>query len=215
MLSRERRIFASQQSELGLGSLDERRIAKSLARPGLVTGSRLVSSDFSRHLVAVGTIIADRPPHRSVRARLRIRLLPRMQSGEASHRIRMQNTGSRNPTAEERIESIPSYLSALTATHQHGAPQPADATAKAAQLSRITWDSMVLVVTQHNSAKPSTDLGRAMMLTALQLSLDGVELGRHSLLRRDPPDDLSFTGPGSLNRNCSVSSVAKSRHYDD
>jgi len=79
----------------------------------------------------------------------------------------MQNAGSRNPTAEERIESIPSYLSALAAAHQHGAPQPADATAKDTQLSRITWDSMVLVVTQHNSAKPSTDLGRAMMLTAL------------------------------------------------
>jgi eukaryotic-like serine/threonine-protein kinase len=82
----------------------------------------------------------------------------------------------------------------LTATHQHGAPQPADATAKDAQLSRITWDSMVLVVTQHNSAKPSTDLGRAMMLTALQLSLDDVELGRHSLLRRDPPDDEGDIG---------------------
>ena len=32
--------------------------------------------------VAVGTTIADRPPHRSVRARLRIRLLPRMSSGK-------------------------------------------------------------------------------------------------------------------------------------
>ena len=104
----------------------------------------------------------------------------------------MQNAGSRNPTTEERIEPIPSYLSALTATHQHGAPQPADATAKDAQLSRITWDSMVLVVTQHHSAKPSTDLGRAMMLTALRLRLDGVELGRHSLLRRNPPDDEGF-----------------------
>ena len=28
-----------------------------------------------------------------------------------------------------------------------------------------------------------------MMLTALQLSLDGFELGYHSLLRRDPPDE--------------------------
>ena len=27
------------------------------------------------------------------------------------------------------------------------------------------------------------------MLTALQLSLDGFELGYHSLLRRDPPDE--------------------------
>ena len=48
---------------------------------------------------------------------------------------------------------------------------------------------MVLVVTQDNPTKPSTDLGRAMMLTALQLSLDGFELGYHSLLRRDPPED--------------------------
>jgi hypothetical protein len=32
-------------------------------------------------LVAVGTTIADRPPHRSVRARLRIRLLPWINGG--------------------------------------------------------------------------------------------------------------------------------------
>ena len=95
-----------------------------------------------------------------------------MQSGEASHRIGMQNAGSRNPTAEERMESIPSYLSTLAAADKHGSPQPADATAKHVQLSRITWDSVVLVVTQHNSAKPSTDLGRAMMLTAFAAGRD-------------------------------------------
>src|SRR5205814_4966239 len=69
--------------------------------------------------VAVGTLITERPPQGSVRARLRIRLLPRMRSGEASHGIRVQNAGSRNPTAEERIESIPSYLSPLAAPHAH------------------------------------------------------------------------------------------------
>src|SRR5579864_5647860 len=163
-----------------------RRMLSSVAR-------RLTAEQsFSGMTVAVGTLITERPPQRSVRARLRIRLLPRMDSGKAGHGIRMQNAGSRNPTAEERIEAVPSYLSTLTAADKHGSPQPADATAKDAQLSRITWDSMVLVVTQHHSAKPSTDLGRAMMLTALQLSLDGVELGRHSLLRRDPPDDECF-----------------------
>ena len=39
--------------------------------------------------VAVGTTIADRPPRRSVRARLRIRLLPRISSGKAGIRIGM------------------------------------------------------------------------------------------------------------------------------
>ena len=41
--------------------------------------------------------------------------------------------------------------------------------------------------------KPRTDLRRAMMLPALKLSLDGLELRYHSLLRRDPPD-----GKGSI-----------------
>ena len=52
-------------------------------------------------VVAVGTTIADRPPHRSVRARLRTRLLPRMSGGEADMRIGMQNTGLRNPPVQD------------------------------------------------------------------------------------------------------------------
>ena len=66
--------------------------------------------------VAVGTTIADRPPHRSVRARLRIRLLPRMNGVEALVRIRMQNMRVRNPPVQQWVETIPSHLRALTAT---------------------------------------------------------------------------------------------------
>jgi hypothetical protein len=69
-----------------------------------------------RMAVAVGTTIADRPPHRSVQARLRIRLLSWMSGGKAGIRIRMQNTGLRNPPVQERDETIPSHLGALTAT---------------------------------------------------------------------------------------------------
>src|ERR1035437_1753018 len=50
---------------------------------------------------------------------------------------------------------------------------------------------MVLVVAQHNLAKPCTDHGRTMMLPALKLGLNGFELRDHSLLRRNPPDDES------------------------
>src|SRR5229473_5774534 len=66
--------------------------------------------------VAVGTTIADRPPHRSVQARLRIRLLSWMSGGKAGIRIRMQNAGLRNPPVQERGETIPAHLGALTAT---------------------------------------------------------------------------------------------------
>jgi hypothetical protein len=68
-------------------------------------------------IVAVGTTIADRPPHRSVLARLRIRLLSWMSGGKAGIRIRMQNTGLRNPPVQERNETTPSHLGALTATN--------------------------------------------------------------------------------------------------
>src|ERR1700686_2471219 len=67
-------------------------------------------------VVAVGTTIADRPPHRSVQARLRIRLLSWMSGGEAGVRVRMQNAGLRNPPVQRRDETIPSHLGALTAT---------------------------------------------------------------------------------------------------
>src|SRR5258708_4371092 len=80
--------------------------------------------------VAVGTTIGGRPPHRSVQARLRIRLLSWMSGGKAGIRIRMQNTGVRNPPGQERAETIPSHLSALTATDQNAPPQSANATIK-------------------------------------------------------------------------------------
>jgi hypothetical protein len=54
--------------------------------------------------VAVGTIITDRPPHRSVRALLRIRLPPRMAGVKALHRIRMKNARDRNPSLREPAE---------------------------------------------------------------------------------------------------------------
>ena len=104
----------------------------------------------------------------------------------------MQNTGWRNPPVQDRGKTIPSHLCALTATDQDAPPQPANATLKDAQLSRVTRNSVVLVVAQHNLAQPCADLGRTMMLPALKLSLDGFELRDHSLLRRNPPDDESF-----------------------
>ena len=67
--------------------------------------------------LAVGTTIADRPPHRSVRARLRIRLLPRMSGGEANIRIGMQNAGSWNPPVQDGEQTPPTHPGALTAAN--------------------------------------------------------------------------------------------------
>ena len=101
----------------------------------------------------------------------------------------MQSAGLGNPPGQDWGETSPSHLCALAATDEDAPPQPANATLKDAQLSRVSRNGMVLVVAQHNLSKPCTDLGRTMMLPALKLSLDGFELRDHSLLRRNPPDD--------------------------
>src|SRR6516225_764870 len=149
---------------------------------------------MKRVTVAVGTTIADRPPHRSVQAHLRIRLLPGMSSGEACIRIGVQNAGLRNPSEQERGETIPAHLCALTAADEDAPPQPSKATLEDAQLSRVTRDSVVLVISQHNLPKPYTDLARTMMLPALKLNFHGLELRDHPLLRCNPPDDEGSVG---------------------
>jgi hypothetical protein len=72
--------------------------------------------------VAVGTTIADRPPHRSVRARLRIRLLRRMSGVEACIRIGVQNPGWWNPPVQDWGKSFPPHLSALATADQNTLP---------------------------------------------------------------------------------------------
>jgi hypothetical protein len=71
----------------------------------------------------------------------------------------MQNAGSWNPTAQERIESVPPNLRTLTAANEHGAPQPADATAKDAQhpldhqLASLHYPGALRVARQNEAAR--------------------------------------------------------------
>jgi hypothetical protein len=87
--------------------------------------------------------------------------------------IGMQDTGLWNPSVQQWGKSLPPHLCSLTAPDQDAPPQPVDTSLEDTQLSRVSRDSMVLVVAQHNRPKPCTDRGRALMLPALKLSLDG------------------------------------------
>jgi hypothetical protein len=106
--------------------------------------------------------------------------------------IRVQNAGCWYPPFEDRSELLPLLPRALTArargTYQYVTPQSIDASLEDAQLIDVAGDSMVLVVAGDHTPKPYTDLTGAIMLTASKLSLDGLELRGHSLLRSDPPD---------------------------
>jgi hypothetical protein len=62
----------------------------------------------------------------------------------------MQSAGLGNPPGQDRGETSPSHLCALAATDKDAPPQPANATLKDAQVSRVSRNGMVLVVAQHN-----------------------------------------------------------------
>ena len=105
---------------------------------------------------AVGTIITDRPPHRSVRALLRIRLPPWMSGEKTNYRIRMQNTWSWQPLREDREEPIPRGAS-LTAAAENEPPQSPHSLPEDTQPVDVSRDRMVAVIAVHNLSQPCTD----------------------------------------------------------
>jgi len=106
-------------------SLAAQMISKSsMARPISRSCGTIISPGRLRITVAVGTTIADRPPHRTVRARLRIRLPPWMSGVKTCRRIRVQDAGYRNPAVQNRVKPIPGCPALLTATEKNKPPQP-------------------------------------------------------------------------------------------
>ena len=98
---------------------------------------------------AVRTIITERPPHRFVRALLRIRLPPWMSGEKADYRIRMQNTWSWQPLREDREELIPRGAS-LTAAAENEPPQSPHSLPEDTQPVDVSRDCMVAVITSYN-----------------------------------------------------------------
>src|ERR1019366_749843 len=103
---------------------------------------------FTPAHVAVGTPIARYPPHKTVRALLRIRLPPWICGVKACHGIRMQDTRKWNPSVEERIEPLPTHIAALTAMDKYHPPQSAKPMSEDLQLRQVTRNGVVSVVTR-------------------------------------------------------------------
>src|SRR5262245_26438478 len=141
---------------------------------------------------AVGTTIADRPPHRTVRARLRIRLPPWMGRGEACMWIRMQNAGQGNPAVKNRFQSIPRQHSRLTATTESKSPEPTQTLAKNTKPIRVTGNG-IGVVSDDNLLQPFTDGRHRLVHPIAQLGFNRSKLCDHPLLGRFAPDDEGST----------------------
>src|SRR5262245_5471104 len=78
--------------------------------------------------LAVGTIITDRPPHRSRTCSFTHTLLPRLRDVETLPGMGSQNTSWGNPPVHQWGELLPSNLRAFASADQNAPPEPADAT---------------------------------------------------------------------------------------
>jgi hypothetical protein len=83
-------------------------------RCGAACAAPAIPAPESALRVAVGTSIATRPPHRSVRAGLPHTALPLDSGVKANVRIGMKSAWTRNPPIEDRSKLFPIGLPPLT-----------------------------------------------------------------------------------------------------
>ena len=100
----------------------------------------------------------------------------------------MQDCRARDPSFEQRRESLPPFAGALAPACEYLIPHPVDALPEGAQLTEVSGHCVVLVIAVDHLPKPCTDLAGAIMHSAAKLDLDGIQLRNHPLFRRDTPD---------------------------
>jgi len=84
-------------------------------------------------LVAVGTAVVCRPPHRSVRAELPHTALATGSDAKALRQVRVKHPNRWHKVSRQLIESSPWHTSALTAAQKREAPGAAHLAPKAGQ----------------------------------------------------------------------------------
>src|SRR5262249_51647964 len=104
-----------------------------------------------------------------------------MSGGEAYRWIRMQNARGGNPAAQDWFQSIPRQHSRLTATTESQAPKSTQTLAKDTKPIRVTWNSVVLVVTDDNLMQPFTDGRDRLVHPIAQLRFNRSQLRNHPL----------------------------------
>ena len=102
--------------------------------------------DLRATAVAVGTTIADRPPHRSVQAELPHTALPLDMSVKTNIGIWMQSARQGDPSVEEWSDAIPVRRVPLTSPAQQLPPESAHARPEPGQCLLISRNSMVAVI---------------------------------------------------------------------
>ena len=145
------------------------------------TPSPHFSPPDGRSRVAAGMPVARRPPHRSVRERQLIRLLPWKGNGKAHTWKPVTATWPRHMHLQQPVKPAPAYPAFLAAPPQPRPPVPGQRPAKTRQLPPVSRHAPVLKVASHHRPQPLAGLARRRLHPRPQLALNLRQLRPHPL----------------------------------
>src|SRR5712671_715262 len=139
--------------------------------------------------VAVGTAIADRPPHRSRRALLTHRAPPSGSGVETVTWQWMQYPDRREEAVGGAGELLPAHECALAASFERLEPTPSHLVEVPPQARAVSGNGIVVQMPFEHPIQPRPGLGNGVVHSFAQLHLDLLELLQHPLLDRLAPDN--------------------------
>src|SRR6202035_5218510 len=106
-------------------------------------------------VIAVGTPVSRRPPHRPGRALISIRFLSRMSGGEACIRKGMERTRLRKPALSQSESACPGDPAFLAPATNSSPPERDHPVPKHSQTLEVSWYRVVVEVALHDRLEPS------------------------------------------------------------
>jgi hypothetical protein len=147
----------------------------------------LVSVKLSAHQgVAVGTRVASRPPHGSVRAPLCIRLLPWVFDGESLVWPRVEDSRLWEPVVRQLLHPSPGDVTFLAAATKCAPPAVDDSESECAQCSPVCWYCMVPEVARNDLFQPFPLLGDWLVHSPPQFPSNLAEFRLHAIATGSP-----------------------------
>ncbi len=140
-------------------------------------------------MVAVGTVIAYRPPHRSRRALLTHRAPPSGIGVEAVTGERVQYPDGWKESCDEAGVFLPGDEGTLTAAPERPQPVPTHLVEEPPQARAVPRDGKVVQVPLQHPFQPRSGFRDGVVQSLAQFHLDVPEPCSHTLLDRLAPDD--------------------------
>ena len=137
-------------------------------------------------MVAVGTRVASRPPHGSVRAPLCIRLLPWVFDGESLVWPRVEDSRLWEPVVRQLLHPSPDDVTFLAAATKCAPPAVDDSESECAQCSPVRWHCVVLEVARNDLSQPFPLLGDWLVHSPPQFPSNLAEFSLHAVATGSP-----------------------------